>query len=623
MSDFTTYHALAEENGKKTVPPTINVPEQPATPLTHSAAEAPKTAGYAPPQAYPLSVGSPGVAPPRSAGFPSNAYNLQHANMPQGQLPAGILSPYPHGFMSPQQGQFTPTSPSPIGSLDAQMNNLNVGGTTRKKKDRHAYHTLDQGTGSSQAFNGIPQGSTNPSEFLNASPMPSPFLSQPVTPAMNQFPAAAGTFVSATKGRTGAATVDTSGTSGRVDPDQIPSIPRARDQAALHYQTHDYKTMEQHLPPPSSIPYNAIDQGNSSPKYARLTLNNIPHTSEALNSTALPLGLVIQPLAALSSGEQPVPVLDFGERGPPRCSRCRTYVNPFMSFRSGGNKFVCNMCTFPNDVPSDYFAPTDHAGNRIDRDQRPELNQGTVEFLVPKEFWTREPVPMRHVFVIDVTQEAVNRGFLEAFCDGILNALYGEITQEDANEDGSVPEHLRAIPPGSKVAFITYDKEAHFYSCSPGLLQPQMLVMSEMEDPFVPIGSDSLFCDPYESRALITSLLNQLPKIFSAVRNPEPALLPVLDAAMSSLVDTGGKIICSLSALPTWGPGRLFRRDDSKLHGIDTEKKLFQTEHSGWKRTADKMVELGVGVDFFIASPGGVYMDLATIGNNVLSAVTF
>ena len=91
-------------------------------------------------------------------------------------------------------------------------------------------------------------------------------------------------------------------------------------------------------------------------------------------------------------------------------------------------------------------------------------------------------------------------------------------------------------------------------------------------------------------------------------------MLPTLDAAMSALAESGGKIICSLSALPTWGPGRLFRRDEGKLHGIDTEKKLFQTEHPGWRRTADKMVEYGVGVDFFMAAPGGVYMDVATIG---------
>ncbi len=109
----------------------------------------------------------------------------------------------------------------------------------------------------------------------------------------------------------------------------------------------------------------------------------------------------------------------------------------------------------------------------------------------------------------------------------------------------------------------------------------------------------------------------QLPKLFSHVKNPEPTLLPVLDTAISALQTTGGKIICSLSALPTWGPGRLFLRDKNDMHGIETERELFQTEHPGWKKTAGKMVESGVGIDFFVAAPGGKYMDVATIGESL------
>lgn len=57
-------------------------------------------------------------------------------------------------------------------------------------------------------------------------------------------------------------------------------------------------------------------------------------------------------------------------------------------------------------------------------------------------------------------------------------------------------------------------------------------------------------------------------------------------------------------------------RDDGKLHNIETEKKLFTTDHPGWKKTANKMVESGIGVDFFIGAAGGGYMDIATIGRH-------
>ena len=424
---------------------------------------------------------------------------------PISSIPSGYqqgASPYgqqeqPHyqqvsknGHQIQEQGYFPPHSQSErqndgtSGGLATQMGSMGLGNETlssarsNKKKNRHAYHNLDQPTGSSQAFNAIPQGEVNSSQYLDQRHTASghPYAGQQITPAMTQFPSPAGvSFTPGNQSTLGSRTPPVPVPSGpgvsaqgKVDPEQIPSIPRARDGPAQYYLDHIYHTMDQHLPPPGAIPFVAYDQGNSSPKYARLTLNNIPSSSEALAATALPLGLILQPLAPIQPGEQVIPVLDFGEQGPPRCRRCRTYINPFMMFRSGGNKLVCNMCTFPNDVSTDYFAPTDPSGVRVDRDQRAELKLGTVEFMVPKEYWAKEPVGLRWLFLIDVGQEAINRGFLEAFCEGLLGALYGENskTESDGNPDGDGIELISSIPVGSKVGFVTFDKEVHFYNCN-------------------------------------------------------------------------------------------------------------------------------------------------------------
>lgn len=498
-----------------------------------------------------------------------------------------------------------------------------------KKKDRHAYHNIEGPGGNVQGFNGTPQPGT-PTQYMgqDVSQIGGPQWVEPqITPAMSQFPAPVnpiftpGSVASPMQhaARVPAAPHQTGGMSigsaqGRVDPEQIPSVPRSRDAPAKYYLENIYPTMEHHMPPPATVPFVAYDQGNSSPKFARLTINNIPISAQALASTGLPLGMVIQPLAAQQEGEQAIPVLDFGEIGPPRCTRCRTYINPFMQFRAGGNKVICNMCTHANDVPGEYFAPTDHNGVRVDRLQRPELTLGTVDFMVPKEYWSKEPVGLRWLFLIDVTAEAVNRGFLDGFCQGILNALYGGSNE---NVDGS--ENTSRIPKGAKVGIVTFDKEMHFYNFSPKLTSAQMLVMSDIEEPFLPF-SEGLFVDPEESKTVITSLLAQLPAMFSEFKNPEPALLPTLNSAVAALSATGGKIICSLAALPTYGPGRLVLRDDFNVHNTDAEKKLLTTEHPGFKKVAEQMVQNGIGIDFFLAAPSGGYLDVATIGH--VSAIT-
>lgn len=407
------------------------------------------------------------------------------------------------GYGTPQdqsfQGGFAQPGPDPLAAQMAGMS-LGDGQTTvrKKKKDRHAYHAVEP-TGSSQAFNGMPPPGSNANQFI-PSTVPGNFQGQqPGAPGVaNQFGSPQGTpqpmyasqfsnpanaapyapapanFATGNASADAATSISTSGPS-KVALEDMPSIPLARDSIQPHFLQNIYPTFERHVPPPAAVSFVAFDQGNASPKYARLTLNNIPATSDGLQATGLPLGLLLQPLASLQAGEADIPVLDFGDAGPPRCRRCRAYINPFMMFRSGGNKFVCNLCTHPNDTPPEYFCATSPQGVRVDRDQRPELHRGTVEFVVPKEYWTREPVGLRWLFVIDVTQESYNKGFLETFCDGILAALYGG----DDSAEGENAEPTRRVPEGVKVGFITYDKDIHFYNMHVSPVIPRL----EKENP--------------------------------------------------------------------------------------------------------------------------------------------
>lgn len=445
MADYTQYHALGQGIAPDPNDPNRNnAPGQPPYQQQAPGYGAPGPYGVQPQQSPPA-MGGP---PP-----PGGAYG-----MPQDQSFQG-------GF----------AQPGPDAGLAAQMGGMNLGDgqstIRKKKKDRHAYHTVEP-TGSSQAFNGMGPPGSNPNQFIPTTAPGQPaapgfggqFGSPQGTPQMmntGQFPApgAPVDFASGNGSADAAATISTSGPS-KISMDDMPSVPVSRDSIQPYFLKNVYPTFERHVPPPATVSFVAFDQGNASPKFARLSLNNIPATSDGLQATGLPLGLLLQPLAPLQAGEAEIPVLDFGEAGPPRCRRCRAYINPFMMFRSGGNKFVCNLCTHPNETPPEYFCATSPQGVRVDRDQRPELHRGTVEFVVPKEYWTREPVGLRWLFVIDVTQESYNKGFLETFCDGILAALYGGEDQEK-DENG---EDKRRVPEGAKVGFVTYDKDIHFYN---------------------------------------------------------------------------------------------------------------------------------------------------------------
>jgi protein transport protein SEC24 len=153
-----------------------------------------------------------------------------------------------------------------------------------------------------------------------------------------------------------------------------------------------------------------------------------------------------------------------------------------------------------------------------DTNDHPELRKGTVDFLVPSQYWapvppkrlihafvpvtiendessasrksgeskapqlpnesistaTRKPGPMNCVFALDVSYEAVQSGFLTSACKIILDILYGggvsQPSHEDEEDDVEVsepdPQIFSTWKHGGKVAIITFDRELCFYDLS-------------------------------------------------------------------------------------------------------------------------------------------------------------
>lgn len=74
----------------------------------------------------------------------------------------------------------------------------------------------------------------------------------------------------------------------------------------------------------------------------------------------------------------------------------------------------------------------------------------------------------------------------------------------------------------------------HFYNLKSSLTQPQMLVVTELDDPFVPLPDD-LLVNLRESRAVIDTLLDSLPNTFASNSLVESATGPALQVRSSDV----------------------------------------------------------------------------------------
>lgn len=208
----------------------------------------------------------------------------------------------------------------------------------------------------------------------------------------------------------------------RIDPSQMPRPIRPSE--GVIYQTNSGTTTSsgRKIPPTSCVNFKVVDTGNCSPRCLRITSSAPPATKEIANKTGIPVAITATPFAPPEGSEEGVPLVDAGE-SPPRCTRCRGYVNPHVVWSEGGNKWTCNLCSMVNSVPSYYYSSLDGAGLRLDRKIRSELTHGTVDFLVGKDFSVRPIQEPIYVYAIDISHRAVASGLTAAALTAVRNSI--------------------------------------------------------------------------------------------------------------------------------------------------------------------------------------------------------
>lgn len=353
-------------------------------------------------------------------------------------------------------------------------------------------------------------------------------------------------------------------------------------------------------PPPIVLPPNSSvtpsPDANCSPRYIRSTLNAVPTTNSLLKKSKLPFALVIQPYGALHDDEDQIPVIQ--DQIIARCRRCRTYINPFVTFLDHGHRWRCNMCNLSNDVPQafDWDAATQQT---VDRMQRHELNHSVVEFVAPQEYMVRPPQPLVYLFLFDVSYAAVSNGMLATCARTILDSL------------GRIPNADRR----TRLGFLAVDNSLHYFSIPKDEYEngeTNMLVVSDLEDPFLPVPHD-LLVSLTETRQNIEKFLQKLPDMFQSNHSNSSCMGSALRAGHKLISALGGKIVVLTSSLPNIGNGKLEMREDKKLLGTSREGSLLQTANSFYKSFAVECSKNQVSIDMFLFS--SQYQDVASLSN--------
>lgn len=404
----------------------------------------------------------------------------------------------------------------------------------------------------------------------------------------------------------------------QIDPSQIPSPLEAIESDRDEWEDKPYATLPGSHVPMSTTEFQTIDQGNSSPKFIRMSTWTIPSSSRLASDCQIPIAAVVQPFAELD-GDEDIPLVETGLAGPVRCERCRAYINAWCTWTAGGNRWKCNLCSHETQVSPEYFCNLGPDNLRLDHLQRPELHKGTVEFTVPESYWAphpppklsrpyfspnppptgmRKPEPMKYVFLLDISAEALQSGFLRAACDALVRLL----CPEDGSDSGFAAD--------CSIAVVTFDAKIHFYDLNSKSPNAPMYVVSDLEEVFSPIYHGA-FATLSESRTVINTLLKRLPETVIEHAVALAALGSAIRAAAAALESRGGHIIAFQSTLPTIGAGFLSADIPSTEDG-ENDWKQFNSRDITWNNIGEECAEEGVGVTYFLGMSKPI--DIGSIG---------
>ncbi|ESO02325.1 hypothetical protein HELRODRAFT_94513 [Helobdella robusta] len=390
----------------------------------------------------------------------------------------------------------------------------------------------------------------------------------------------------------------------KLDPDQMPSQIQVLEDDKLKNNGVYVTGQRGSVPPLVTSNFIVDDQGLCSPRFLRSTMYNIPCTSDLLKQSHLPFVVTLSPFAKQDPQENKPPIADLGQMGPLRCNRCKAYMCPNMMFIDGGRKFQCCFCSCTTEVPPEYFAHLDHTGKRIDCFEKPELCLGAYEFVATADYCKDNKLPQApaFIFMIDVSFNSINSGLINLLCTRLKEDILAYLPKDEGDEESEV-----------RVGFVTYSNELHFYNIKNNLVQPQMLVVTDMNDVFVPLV-DGFLVKVSEAEAIVDCLLAQIWSMFSNTCEKESVLGPVIQAGLDALrsAERSGKLIIFHSSMPTAeAPGKLKHREDKNLLGSEKEKTLLTPQTNFYTKLGQECVSAGCSVDIFLFP--NMYVDVATI----------
>ena len=270
---------------------------------------------------------------------------------------------------------------------------------------------------------------------------------------------------------------------------------------------------------------NQISELNSQ-EFIRTSSESIPNNDNLIINTGIPFGINLTPFPYIDTTLISQYSFGGGNGIIPRCSKCKSFYNPYCEISNNYTSYKCNICYNLNEIKNIDINTLKKIENK---------SEDVYDIFANSDYIENAPMSSNFIFILDTTSKSINSGALKIFIETIRYII---------------DNHYFINEERTFVSFITFNNiGVSFYKVNKKTNAMQIFEISG-DEPFIPDNKKNLIFPVDDNSDIINNILDNINNLYNInntnnnISNKESEhLLFAIECGKLLLHNKGGKLI--------------------------------------------------------------------------------
>ena len=264
----------------------------------------------------------------------------------------------------------------------------------------------------------------------------------------------------------------------------------------------------------------------NSQEFIRTSSESIPNNDNLIINTGIPFGINLTPFPDIDTTLISQYSFGGGNGIIPRCSKCKSFYNPYCEISNNYTSYKCNICYNLNEIKNIDINTLKKIENK---------SEDVYDIFANSDYIENAPMSSNFIFILDTTSKSINSGALKIFIETIRYII---------------DNHYFINEERTFVSFITFNNiGVSFYKVNKKTNAMQIFEISG-DEPFIPDNKKNLIFPVDDNSDIINNILDNINNLYNInntnnnISNKESEhLLFAIECGKLLLHNKGGKLI--------------------------------------------------------------------------------